>query len=562
MSHGAEAIGTRDPDRVDGLLDRHGTGRVLFSNTRDALGGFPGRRLVAHPLEAPGSFEQAAVGLTSRHCCSPRACWGLDGSARIRALNGLTAWLAEQRERKTLDHLRADTNGNRTRSSTCDCARACEARRFTRASRSSTGIARQPTSPTMTRAHRLLICSEIGSEGRNFQFASDLVLFDLPLNPDLLEQRIGRLDRIGQVREVQIHVPYYAGSAQDVLLRWYSEGIDAIERSCSTGERLYQDLMQPLGACLRDPSNAAGVDALIESSREKAADLSAAFEQGRNRLLELNSCRPARADEVIGDIIEATRSDELASYMERVFDRFGVEQEHHSSHSVVVRPGDHMLVPSFPGLPEDGAVATYSRAKALSREDMQFLTWEHPLVRGAMDLIVGGEFGNTALYSLKLPPLKPGSLLVEFHFVLHCPAPQGLQVERFMPQASIRIVVDDKRRDLSAALTSEHVSRLAQKVPTRMAQQLVRHFTPQLKMLTEHATELAGSQRSHLVSEAQARAKASQETEHRRLIALAEINTSVRPQEIQRQAEIAEALQEHLARAYLQLDALRVGVTV
>lgn len=38
---------------------------------------------------------------------------------------------------------------------------------------------------------------EIGSEGRNFQFASNLVMFDLPFNPDLLEQRIGRLDRIG-----------------------------------------------------------------------------------------------------------------------------------------------------------------------------------------------------------------------------------------------------------------------------------------------------------------------------------------------------------------------------
>jgi superfamily II DNA/RNA helicase len=38
---------------------------------------------------------------------------------------------------------------------------------------------------------RLLLCSEIGSEGRNFQFAQHLVLFDLPLNPELLEQRIG-----------------------------------------------------------------------------------------------------------------------------------------------------------------------------------------------------------------------------------------------------------------------------------------------------------------------------------------------------------------------------------
>ena len=44
----------------------------------------------------------------------------------------------------------------------------------------------------------LLIASEIGSEGRNFQFSHHLVLFDLPLDAALVEQRIGRLDRIGQ----------------------------------------------------------------------------------------------------------------------------------------------------------------------------------------------------------------------------------------------------------------------------------------------------------------------------------------------------------------------------
>ncbi|MES9887801.1 MAG: helicase-related protein, partial [Candidatus Sedimenticola sp. 6PFRAG1] len=55
---------------------------------------------------------------------------------------------------------------------------------------------------------QLLICSEIGSEGRNFQFAHHLIMFDLPLNPDLLEQRIGRLDRIGQRETIQIHTPY------------------------------------------------------------------------------------------------------------------------------------------------------------------------------------------------------------------------------------------------------------------------------------------------------------------------------------------------------------------
>ena len=68
---------------------------------------------------------------------------------------------------------------------------------------------------------QVLVCSEIGSEGRNFQFAHHLVLFDLPLNPDLLEQRIGRLDRIGQTEIINIHVPYLEQSAQAVLFNWF-----------------------------------------------------------------------------------------------------------------------------------------------------------------------------------------------------------------------------------------------------------------------------------------------------------------------------------------------------
>ena len=62
-----------------------------------------------------------------------------------------------------------------------------------------------------------LICSEI-SEGRNFQFAHHLICFDLPQNPDLLEQRIGRLDRIGQTDDVVIHVPYLQATAQEVFV--------------------------------------------------------------------------------------------------------------------------------------------------------------------------------------------------------------------------------------------------------------------------------------------------------------------------------------------------------
>jgi SNF2 family DNA or RNA helicase len=50
----------------------------------------------------------------------------------------------------------------------------------------------------------LLLCTESGSEGRNLQFAHGLCNFDLPWNPMKIEQRIGRLSRIGQKHDVHV----------------------------------------------------------------------------------------------------------------------------------------------------------------------------------------------------------------------------------------------------------------------------------------------------------------------------------------------------------------------
>ena len=65
---------------------------------------------------------------------------------------------------------------------------------------------------------KVLICTEVGGEGRNFQFAHHLVNYDLPWSPATMEQRIGRLDRIGQTQPVDIHVFDVRGTlASDVL---------------------------------------------------------------------------------------------------------------------------------------------------------------------------------------------------------------------------------------------------------------------------------------------------------------------------------------------------------
>ena len=148
----------------------------------------------------------------------------------------------------------------------------------------------------------MLLCSEIGSEGRNFQFAHHLILWDLPLDPDLLEQRIGRLDRIGQRHDITLHAVAFGGTAQHALLRWYDEGLDALRTSPSDG----REILRRYGArvvaeaerhALAGDDPDVEIDALIGETRATHRELSELVQTGRDRLLELAIRAPRpRAD--------------------------------------------------------------------------------------------------------------------------------------------------------------------------------------------------------------------------------------------------------------------------
>jgi superfamily II DNA or RNA helicase len=75
----------------------------------------------------------------------------------------------------------------------------------------------------------VLLCTESGGEGRNLQFCNTLINFDIPWNPMAIEQRIGRIDRIGQLREVFIFNLVTAGTIEDSVLRILDEKINMFE---------------------------------------------------------------------------------------------------------------------------------------------------------------------------------------------------------------------------------------------------------------------------------------------------------------------------------------------
>lgn len=562
LDHLLAAIGTEDAAHaldlcINHLLDRHGTGRVLFRNTRDAITGFPQRILVPHALPEPEATFALEDGLDE--ALRPELRLGEDWLEYDPRVEWLAEWLKEHRLEKAL----------------LICANADTAQALEEYIRLRKGVRSAVFHEKMTLVNRdraaayfaddeeyaqVLICSEIGSEGRNFQFAQHLIMFDLPLNPDLLEQRIGRLDRIGQKHDIQIHVPFYENSPQAVLLRWFDEGINAFRHTCPMGQSLLEQFEEPLTSLLLDGVDDDAFNELISDTRTAADALRATLQEGRDRLLELSSCRPAKAQVLLEETEVYENRSELRTYMERVFDQFGVDQQANGLHSVILHPTDQMIYHRFPGLEDDGCTATFAREEALSKENMQFLTWEHPMVSGAMEMIIGSEFGNATLCTLKLPPLQPGTLLVEAVFVLYCAAPRALNLQQYQPQATIRVVLDNNGNNLSAILSSTHLNKLGERVKRQTAQNLIRHARPQIAEIVEKAETVASKEQAKLITLACDKAREQLDEELERLVALKAVNPAIRDEEItQLEADRATIL-EHLQHAQLKMDAIRVAV--
>lgn len=76
---------------------------------------------------------------------------------------------------------------------------------------------------------RILISTEAGGEGRNLQFAHGLVNYDLPWNPMRIEQRIGRLSRVGQTRDVYVFNLVAPGTIEETLLEILDAKINMFE---------------------------------------------------------------------------------------------------------------------------------------------------------------------------------------------------------------------------------------------------------------------------------------------------------------------------------------------
>jgi ATP-dependent helicase HepA len=528
ISHHVEAlqggdVSAREPLLAE-LLDQRGTGRVMFRNTRAALTGFPKRIAKLIPLEGAPELALAEFrGESTEFAADPRIDWLVTFLKKLKGAKALLICATREKAEAVETALRSKLN--------VATAVFHEGLTLLQRDRNAAHFADEDGA-------QVLICSEIGSEGRNFQFAHHLALFDLPENPELLEQRIGRLDRIGQSSDIHIHVPYIEEGPYEVLARWYAEGLNAFEESLHGGGELFSRFAEQVRtlalSCLEKPpakgrkkaaTNKAGIDALITETQKVRQEIQTKLAAGQDRLLELNngSATGSAKVEALIDAICASDSDTtLDEFMLEIFDVFGVQVEDIGLRTWIVTPGAGGE--SFPGIPADGITLTADRSRALAREDVAYLTWDHPAVRGAFELVLGGMKGNAAVGVSSA--LGSDQIVLEAVHVLEVIAPAELHAERFLPSTPLLVMVDARFNDWDRPLSPVEngpVSRVLGKAD------LCYKLLPRL---LEHAQKLAEARANELVAVKLRAMLAELSGEIDRLRDLQAVNPNVRQIEI------------------------------
>ena len=498
------------------LLDGFGVGRVMFRNTRAKLGGFPKRE------------------------------------PRIEAVKDKVAWLGDLLARLGEEKILIITKTRELAEELLGELHEATGVKGVLFHEDLTLLQRDRNAAFFAEPDgaRILVCSEIGSEGRNFQFARHLVLYDLPEDVDLLEQRIGRLDRIGQKGTIQVHVPYVPGSDGEIRMRWLEEGLDAFRASPAGAAEIQRELRFDLEEAIGERE---GIEELIGKTLECRKRISERLARGQDRLLERSSHRPERSAWLVEKIREWDADAGFEDFLLRLFEFSGLQIEELGPRRYFLLPG-YLETDAFPALPADGMTVTLDRGRALEREQEAFLTWDHPMVRGALDLMLGSPAGNATFGVWDSTGEK--IILLEAWIVVECVAPARLHVERFLPQTPLRILVDHKGADRSdSADFSRPPLRRGDANGLLRNEKVKRVFLP---AMLDHVRGLGAAESQTVIAEAMARMHGEMSAEIARLKDLAEVNDHIRPEEIAALEDRENQLAAAIGSARIRLDAVRL----
>ncbi|MDG5814832.1 RNA polymerase-associated protein RapA [Chitinispirillales bacterium ANBcel5] len=544
---------TRD-EMVATLLDLFGVGRAIFRNTRANIGGFPSRTVMVKPLQANKSVKERVIREYKFDSEPVPSDTKISLSADPR-IDYIVSILKEFKDQKmvlicTTKEKAVAIDAALKKKISVDTALFHEDMTLIQRDRNAAWFSEEDGA-------RLLLCSEIGSEGRNFQFAHHLILFDLPHNPSLLEQRIGRLDRIGQKGPIIIHLPVIIDTPYSVLARWYNEGLELLETSFAGSfevyERVREELREVIAAVIKGSEKEELLEKLIAHTFRVKTEIAERLQSSRDRLLEQHSFRPLKAKKLIDLIRKTEKSKELERVVMSLLKEQGIFAEQTGNRTYKLW-ADAFGEKELPGIRESRPVITFDRSTALHREDFEFITMDHPSVRGLFDLYLGSASGNCTLVQVKG---KKQKLILETVFVIECNAPLSLNTSRFLPPEPVRIAVDQSMNDctdeINALLSEDKLVQL--KTHPILSNEHLKMLFPEM---VRSAEEVAFDISSNRIKRARQEISKSLGNEIDRFNYLRDLNESVSEQELEAVRKEKDELIEAVDGAVLRLDALRL----
>ncbi len=442
---------------IDWMADRYGTGRMVYRNTRRSIAGFPERHCQFYHLKDQTNLE-----------------WLLD-------------WLPQQGDKKVLLICQAAEDAQLI-TDQINLNTSLEAGAF---HEHHDLIDRDRIAAQFVEDDgvQVLVCSEIGGEGRNFQHAQNLVLFDLPNHPDLVDQRIGRLDRIGQGSDIYIHVPLQARSAQSRMAALYHHGFDMFTMPNPAASPIFEAYSIEIEDMLETGNNA---EAIITQCEQASIQLLAEIEQGRDRLLEQHSFSEQRIEPLINSIRSSdSEQGNLKDILLNIFDNSHIETEFTSAQNIIISPQENCPFSFINSLRDDKATITFDRQQASLREDLEFISWDHPWIKDIVDDLEasGNSFTSCALFKDKA--YKNGQVFVETFYQVKADGPGRLELNRYLAPQTRHYTISDELKNMSKSIDLDDMRDNNEFIKKDMAQEIIKMKWPDIVKAVSLSEKLA-----------------------------------------------------------------------
>ncbi|AKU93237.1 helicase-related protein [Vulgatibacter incomptus] len=300
----------------------------------------------------------------------------------------------------------------------------------------------------------VLVSTEVGGEGRNFQFCHHLVNFDLAWSPAAIEQRIGRLDRIGQNHEVRIHCFRVEGTVGAKVFDLMADAVRVFDETVGgldpVLERVESEVARQVATAKDLDEYQAKLAKRVAQAREEVRRAydplldARSFDKDSVRKLVDRASARLGLDSLDGEELEESLwrvARELDERLEEtVIDlarKVGIHadcEEHVDAFQCSFKIGSELAVDALPGfeLEEDQAVlGSFWRDTAVVEEENDYFATGHPLVEALFAWIRDGEEGRASW--LLSDAMRPATFGFAFTFLPAFPEAEDLAAGSKVP---------------------------------------------------------------------------------------------------------------------------------